>query len=89
LPGRWDTAHNTAHAHTLTHTHHKTFIFDLLFIHDDLANMVSISLIFSLMLAGLQLCEYHRERRTHIFTHVSLSRERERETIPKGDDDVK
>ena len=70
--------------HTIPHTHahqkkKKSLFFYLLFIHDDLANMVSISLIFSLMLAGLQVCvcEYHvKDALTYLLT--SLGRERER-----------
>ena len=75
--------------HTIPHTHahqkkKKSLFFYLLFIHDDLANMVSISLIFPFLCwpAFPCVCEYHVK---DALTYLLASRERERE---RGKDNV-
>ena len=85
LPGRWDTAHNTAHARTPKKK--KSLFFYLLFIHDDLANMVSISLIFPFLCwpAFPCVCEYHvKDALTYLLASRERERERERQCEPKG-----
>ena len=86
LPGRWDTAHNTAHART---PKKKKIPFLLFIVYSRWSGKYGIdqSHLPFFMLAGLPLCVWiSRERRTHIFTRVSRERERERERQcePKG-----
>ena len=78
--------------HTIPHTHahqkkKKSLFFYLLFIHDDLANMVSISLIFPFLCwpAFPCVCEYHvKDALTYLLASRERERERERQCEPKG-----